>query len=91
MNQKYGYDEKEQALNEDVTFAITCTMRKRWAPPFVSALKKMEEYGSSEMSRFVSIYADGEQDFHPKFECDVDFPEVAPSSNVAGDCVYDPG
>jgi hypothetical protein len=30
LKMKYGYDEKDQVEDEEVTFTIKCTMRKRW-------------------------------------------------------------
>lgn len=52
----------------DIEFNITCKMNERWAPHFLGMLKQMQRLGSVGSSRRVSIYADGDGDFRPKFE-----------------------
>ena len=37
---KYGYDENDTILDETVEFTVKCRMRKRWAPQFVSMLRR---------------------------------------------------
>lgn len=53
---------------EDVTFTVTCTMRRRWAKQFLGMLKWFQMLGSIGASRDITIYADGDGDFRPKFE-----------------------
>lgn len=91
----YGYDEKGEVLDENVTFTITCKMRKRWAPHFVSMLLRMQFYGWLGMSRVISIFSDGDGDFRPEFDISTPngekIPEVEPREEKDGDCFYDPG
>lgn len=59
----------------DKTFNIKVTMKDRWIDDFCSFLKYMENCGSVGHSAFVAFYADGDGDFHPKFEIDTEFNE----------------
>lgn len=88
---RYGYTEKDEVEDEEVTFTITCTMRKRWAPQLVSMLKQMEYLGNIGSSRRVTILADGDGDFRPRFEADTDFQKVEPAREHNGDTYYDAG
>lgn len=88
---RYGYSEKDEVLNEEITFTVTCTMRKRWAAQLVSMLKKMQYLGSIGSSRGITIYADGDGDFRPRFEVDQEIPEVEPASEHDGNTFYDAG
>lgn len=88
---KYGYNEKDEIVNENVTFTIKCTMRKRWAPQFSSMLKRMQYNGGIGRSREIAIYADGDGDFHPQFEFSQEFPEVEPISEHNENALYDAG
>ena len=88
---KYGYNEKEEVIDEEVTFTVKCTMRKRWAPQFVSMLKRMQYLGSIGSSRKTAIYADGDGDFRPDFLVSEDFPEVEPVQESDGDTFFDAG
>jgi hypothetical protein len=49
-------------------FKIECEMEARWVPHFVSMLKYMQYLGSVGSSRRVTIYADGDGDFRPRFK-----------------------
>lgn len=91
VNKEYGYNEAGEVLDEDVTFNIKCTCRKRWASQIVSMLKQMEHLGNIGSSRDVAIYADGDGDFRPKFEFDVNIPEVKPVIEMAGNTKFDAG
>ena len=53
---------------EDLTFTITCTMRRRWAEQFLGLLKWWQMLGSIGSSRITLFFADGDGDFRPKFE-----------------------
>jgi hypothetical protein len=74
----------------DKTFTIKCTMKDRWVPHFLAMLKYMAYLGRIGASRKVTIYADGDGDFHPKFEWDESLPtDVKPITDVNGDRFYD--
>ena len=54
---------------------IKAEMSERWIPYFFSMLKYMEYLGNIGSSRMVSLFSDGDGDFNPKFEFDIDFDE----------------
>jgi len=73
-------------------FTIKVTMENRWIPHFLAMLKYMEQLGNAGSSRRVSIYADGDGDFHPKFEWSEDLDSSAePVKEHDGDRFYDAG
>ena len=72
-------------------FTIKVEMQERWIPHFLSMLKYMQRLGSMGASRIVSIYADGDGDFSPKFDFSVGFEEREPIKDVGGNRVYDAG
>ena len=79
-------------MTKNETFVIECTMNDRWIPHFISALKYMEYCGNIGKSREVSIFADGDGNFQPKFK----FPnhvknDVAPARDDKGNRLYDAG
>jgi hypothetical protein len=80
-------------MSEDsTTFTITCTMRTRWVPQFLGMLKAMQRLGSIGSSRNVSIMADGDGDFRPKFEWDPHLPKEAPGfRDTGGNFHFDAG
>lgn len=88
---RYGYNEKDEVLDEEITFTIKCTMRKRWAAQLVSMLKRMQYLGGIGSSRKTAIYADGDGDFRPRFEFDQEIPEVEPANEHDGNTFYDAG
>jgi hypothetical protein len=88
---RYGYNENDEVVEEEITFTIKCTMRKRWAPQLVSMLKRMQYLGAIGSSRKTAIYSDGDGDFRPRFEVDQEFPEVEPTSEHRGSTLYDAG
>ena len=47
-------------------------MNERWIPHFLAMLKQMEYLGNIGSSKNVVFYSDGDGDFRPKFEWDVD-------------------
>ena len=59
-------------------FTIEVEMEERWVNEFMSMLDKMEYLGDLGASRTVSIYADGDGDFKPKFKTDVACTRVRP-------------
>lgn len=58
------------------TFTIKVTMEERWIDTFMTMLKRMETLGRSGSSMEVGIYADGDSDFQPEFEADVEWKET---------------
>jgi hypothetical protein len=58
------------------TFTVEVTMQERWIPHFMSMLQRMGRNGEIGQSEFVSIYADGDGDFQPKFKPDITFEKV---------------
>ena len=59
-------------------FTIEVEMEERWINCFMSMLNKMENLGRLGASRTVSIFADGDGDFQPKFKSDVEWEKVEP-------------
>lgn len=55
------------------TFNIQVTMEERWVDYFCSFLKYMEFCGDVGHSAQVSFYADGDGNFSPKFEFDIEY------------------
>ena len=55
------------------TFNIEVTMEERWIDYFCSFLKYMQSCGDMGHSAEVSLYADGDGDFRPKFEFDIEY------------------
>lgn len=73
-------------------FIIQCEMPDRWIPHFLAMLKYMEQLGKLGGSRKVSIYSDGDGDFHPKFNWNPDLPsEAKPARDKGGNRLYDAG
>ncbi len=59
-------------------FTIEVEMEERWIDYFMSMLNEMECLGKIGSSNTVSIFADGDGDFQPKFESDVEWEKVEP-------------
>lgn len=59
-------------------FTIEVEMEERWIDYFMSMLDKMEYLGNLGASRTVSLYADGDGDFRPKFKASIDWSSVRP-------------
>ena len=77
---------------DNKTFTITCTMRERWVPHFLAMIKYMQKLGSWGSSRDVTIFADGDGDFRPRFEWDESLPSDAePVAEYDGNRRYDAG
>ena len=53
--------------NDEVTFAVRCTMKARWVPYFLGMLKKMQWLGGVGSSREVTFFSDGDGGFRPTF------------------------
>lgn len=59
-------------------FTIEVEMEERWIDYFMSMLNEMECLGKIGSSNTVSIFADGDGDFQPKFKSDVEWEKVEP-------------
>ena len=57
------------------TFNIKVTMNERWVDYFCSFLSYMQDCGVRGHSAQVSFYADGDGDFSPEFEFDIEYEE----------------
>lgn len=73
-------------------FTITVEMNDRWVPHFLGTLKRQQLLGSLGSSRDVTIHADGDGDYRPKFEWGENLPEPAkPSKESNGNTWFDAG
>lgn len=77
--------------NEIITFTVKCTMRRRWAWQFLGMLNYMQALGSIGSSREVTLFADGDGDFRPKFKYDETIPRALAAKNNDGNVVFDAG
>lgn len=93
INGKFYYivEEGEHRDDDIQEFIIRVKMEKRWIPHFCSMLKYIEKLGKLGCSRIVAIFADGDGDFHPKFNFNIEFKEVPPMKEENGDRLYDAG
>lgn len=60
-------------MSKKVKFSIEVEMEERWVDDFCSMLKLMEYNGNIGHSGTIAFYADGDGDFHPKFEISIPF------------------
>lgn len=72
-------------------FTIEVEMEERWINQFCSMLKRMEHLGRMGSSDNITIYSDGDGDFRPKFNIDVDFCDEDPRYEDSDEIVYDAG
>lgn len=73
-------------------FTIQCEMKARWVPHFLAMLKYMQQLGNMGGSRRVTLYADGDGDFRPKFKWSSALASDAkPVDDRHGDRLYDAG
>lgn len=76
-------------------FTIECEMKDRWVPHFLGMLYQMERLGGQGSSRTVTLYADGDGDFRPRFKCiksNEPLPEAAkPLKSDDGNTYWDAG
>ena len=67
-------------------------MKARWVPHFLAMLKYMQFLGNVGASRKVSIYADGDGDFRPKFKWNTALrSDAKPKNDQDGNRLYDAG
>lgn len=72
-------------------FTIRCKMKDRWVPYFVSMLKRMEQNGAMGHSELVGIYSDGDGDFRPCFDFNIEVGKVDYEEIEVYGKVYDAG
>lgn len=60
----------EEMNNDNVTFTVKCTMKRRWVPYFISMLERMQYLGGIGSSRYLVFFSDGDGDFRPVFKID---------------------
>ena len=68
-------------------FSVECEMGERWMMPFLAMLEEMEYQGNIGHSGLVSIFADGDGDFHPHFM--VRTLKVKPIKKTSSEVVFD--
>ena len=77
-------------------FTIKVKMNKRWIPHFLGMLKYMQILGNVGSSRELTFFADGDGDFRPQFDWDIDIELVKGGLKIDGkdsitDRFYDAG
>jgi hypothetical protein len=82
---------RKPVWDDTTRFTITVEMRSRWIPHFMSMLKYMEHLGNIGSSRGVSLYADGDGDFRPKFHTNIKWEKKEPVKTTDGDYMFDAG
>jgi len=93
VSQEYINNTLYAETKDDKTqFTIECTMKSRWVPHFLAMLRHMQSLGSMGSSREVSIFADGDGDFHPKFNWNKSLKsDVKPIRDKDGNVLFDAG
>jgi hypothetical protein len=81
--------------NKNMKITIECEMKDKWVPHFLGMLYHMEKLGKLGSSRRISIYADGDGDFRPRFKCiqsSEPLPLPAkPVEEIDGNTIFDAG
>lgn len=72
-------------------FTIEVEMKERWVPHFMSMLKRMEYLGNIGASGNTGIFADGDGDFRPKFNTDIEWEEKEAIGGDDNNRLYDAG
>jgi hypothetical protein len=75
----------------NVTFKIKVTMKKRWVPHFLGMLDYMRHCGSVGKTRRVTFMADGDGDFRPKFDWSNKYALAESRLDDKGDKFFDAG
>lgn len=60
-------------MGKKVDFTIRATMDERWINGFCSMLNWMQSCGNLGHSSVVAFYSDGDGDFRPKFDIDIEY------------------
>jgi len=75
-----------------VKIVIEAEMKDRWVPHFLGMLAQMEWLGNIGSSRNVTLFADGDGDFRPKFTWDTSVVPAGPKTGSAYDeTLFDAG
>lgn len=69
---------------------IKVRMNERWIPHFMSMLKYMEYCGKIGSSKEVGFYSDGDGDFNPEFDTDIEW-EIKEPVRGKENVLYDAG
>ena len=77
--------------SNETEITIKVTMRTRWVPYFLGMLKYMQYLGAIGASREVAILSDGDGDFRPVFEWNVESELAEPRRDKDGHRFYDAG
>jgi hypothetical protein len=74
-------------------FILRCEIPTGWVPHFLGMLKRLQWLGAVGSSRYVTIYADGDGSFRPRFDWDDDLPEPAKAKKISrhGHALFDTG
>lgn len=72
-------------MADDVRFTVTAEMGERWVPQFLGLLRDMQRCGQVGASRTLSFYSDGDGDYRPQFEWDVDVEPAEPGPGLTWD------
>lgn len=72
-------------------FTVNVEMEERWIPHFMSMLKYMEFLGNVGGSKNVTLFSDGDGDFRPKFQTNVEYEKKEPIIDNEGNRFYDAG
>ena len=79
------------ASNETTEFTMRVKMQTRWVPYFLGMLQRMQRLGSIGSSREITFFSDGDGDFRPRFEWDLDVQTQPGHEKPNGDAYYDAG
>ncbi len=92
LSQREDAPSLPEKKNGQTKFSIVCTMKDRWIPHFLAALKYMQQLGALGSSRTVSFVADGDGDFNPRFKWATSLPSnVEAVKDNDGDKTFDAG
>lgn len=74
-------------------FNVEVEMPERWVPHFIGFLKHLERNGQLGHSSIIGFYADGDGDFRPTFNCNIDsrIAREAGSGLLKVEALYDAG
>ena len=73
-------------------FTIDCEMPERWVNDFCSFLRQLESNGNIGHSSLIGFYADGDGDFRPKFNINVDYTKTeGRDTSLSPEVMFDAG
>lgn len=79
------------ASNVTTEFTIKVKMQDRWIPHFLSMLQYMQHLGAMGSSREITFFSDGDGDFRPRFEWNIESEIAEPLNDTNGKRYYDAG